>query len=93
MTVRRKPDRLGAVMAANDATEAYYGPAIVGGLRECSICGAPFDLDTEGGSEGQIGIIPVAFCPTCKAGIYDYVEGTADDREDRHILPGIQDTD
>ena len=44
------------------------------GLRECSICGGPFDLDTEGGSEGCIGILPVAFCPTCRVGILDFAE-------------------
>jgi len=46
----------------------------IGALRECSICGGPFDLDKEGGSEGYIGILPVAFCPTCKVGILEYAE-------------------
>ena len=40
----------------------------------CTICGGLFDLDKEGGVEGDIGILPVAFCPTCKAGIFDFVE-------------------
>lgn len=44
------------------------------GLRECSICGGPFDLEKEGGSEGNIGILPVAFCPTCRVGILEYAE-------------------
>jgi hypothetical protein len=35
----------------------------------CSICSTSFDLDAEG-TEGDVGIIPVAFCPTCKDGIY-----------------------
>ena len=43
-------------------------------LRECSICGGPFDLEKEGGSEGNIGILPVAFCPTCRVGILDFAE-------------------
>ena len=43
-------------------------------LRECSICGGPFDLDKEGGTEGHIGILPVAFCPTCKTGILDFAD-------------------
>jgi len=43
-------------------------------LRECSICGGPFDLEKEGGSEGNIGILPVAFCPTCRVGILEYAE-------------------
>ncbi len=51
---------------------------------ECSICHGPFSIENEGGIEGFIGIIPVAFCPTCKAGIYDLAEmlwGKDDDEE------------
>jgi hypothetical protein len=44
------------------------------GLRECTICRGPFDIDAEGGTEGFIGILPVAFCPTCKCGILDFAE-------------------
>lgn len=40
----------------------------------CSICDCNFDIEKEGGIRGDIGILPVAFCPTCKAGIYDMVE-------------------
>lgn len=43
----------------------------------CSICSTNFDVDAEG-IEGDIGIIPVAFCPTCKAGIRDFAEQTWD---------------
>ena len=42
----------------------------------CSICNGDFDLDKEGGSEGYIGILTVQFCPTCKAGIHDFVDQT-----------------
>lgn len=38
---------------------------------ECSICCCEFDPAFEG-IEGLIGLIPFAFCPTCKAGIYDW---------------------
>ena len=65
MTRRSKPDK-GDVRDLEDRPSA--------GLRECSICGGPFDLDTEGGSEGYIGILPVAFCPTCRVGILDFAE-------------------
>ena len=44
------------------------------GERTCTICNGPFNLDTEGGVEGFIGMLPVQFCPTCKAGIFDFVE-------------------
>lgn len=40
----------------------------------CTICNGDFDLDTEGGAEGYIGILPVQFCPTCKAGIMDFAD-------------------
>ena len=43
-------------------------------LRECSVCSCSFDIEKEGGTEGCIGILPVAFCPTCKTGIIDFVE-------------------
>jgi len=41
-------------------------------MPECSICRGDFDLETEGGVEGDIGILPVAFCPTCRTGILDF---------------------
>ena len=42
-------------------------------LEECSICQGPFDLDKEGGITGDIGIIPMAFCPTCLCGVVEMV--------------------
>ena len=43
------------------------------GDNECSVCEIDFS-DDEGGMLGYIGIIPVAFCPTCYVGICDMVE-------------------
>ena len=40
----------------------------------CTVCEGPFDLDAEGGAEGYIGILPVRFCPTCRAGILDFAD-------------------
>jgi hypothetical protein len=40
----------------------------------CTICAGPFDIELEGGVEGFIGVLPVAFCPTCKTGIFDFAE-------------------
>lgn len=51
----------------------------VEGENKCSVCQADF-TDDEGGMLGYIGIIPVAFCPYCYAGICDMVE-QLDDRE------------
>jgi hypothetical protein len=51
----------------------------VGTDHKCSICQCDF-TDDEGGIQGYIGILPVAFCPTCYSGICDMVE-QLDDRE------------
>jgi len=40
----------------------------------CTVCDRPFDIEAEGGRAGDIGILPVAFCPTCSAGIMDFAE-------------------
>jgi len=40
----------------------------------CSVCETGFDLDAEGGTKGEFGILPVAFCPTCLSSIYDMVD-------------------
>ena len=41
--------------------------------RYCSICSSSFDVDDEG-DEGQIGIIPFAFCGLCKVGVLGYAK-------------------
>ena len=51
----------------------------VGTEHKCSVCQCEF-TDDEGGIQGYLGIIPVAFCPTCYAGIFDMVE-QLEDRE------------
>ena len=43
-------------------------------IEVCSTCQCEFDLDAEGGTKGEFGIIPVAFCPTCLSSIFDMVE-------------------
>ncbi len=40
----------------------------------CSTCQCEFDLDEEGGTMGEFGIIPVAFCPTCLSSVFDMDE-------------------
>lgn len=39
----------------------------------CSICQSDYTSD-EGGIEGDIGILPASFCPTCLSGVIDMVE-------------------
>lgn len=40
---------------------------------ECSICKSGFDMDSEGGTAGHFGIMPVAFCPWCLSSMFDMV--------------------
>jgi len=40
----------------------------------CSICEGDFDLDGEGGITGDLGMLPVAFCPFCLSGVTDLAE-------------------
>jgi len=40
--------------------------------HKCNVCQCDFD-DDEGGVQGYLGILPVAFCPTCFAGLCDMV--------------------
>jgi hypothetical protein len=48
-------------------------PVVPDGDRKCSVCEGDFTED-EGGRRGYIGILSVAFCPTCYAGIADMVD-------------------
>ena len=48
-------------------------PIVPDGDRKCSVCEGDFTED-EGGRRGYIGILSVAFCPTCYAGIADMVD-------------------
>ena len=40
-------------------------------MEKCSLCGSEFDMESEGGIAGDIGIMPVQFCVWCKAGLCD----------------------
>lgn len=46
-------------------------------IQYCSICSQAFDVSIEG-DKGMIGLIPFAFCGTCRAGVVEYVEGAHD---------------
>ena len=47
-------------------------------VKECTICEVELDDEVEIVTRGNIGIIPVAFCCTCRTGIFDM----ADQREE-----------
>jgi len=44
------------------------------GIHDCCVCNGPFSPDQEGGRIGTIGILTVAFCPTCFTGVMDFAE-------------------
>lgn len=41
--------------------------------HKCSICSSRY-TEAAGGCEGDLGIIPVSFCPFCLSGLVDMVE-------------------
>ena len=41
--------------------------------RYCSVCSQSFDVDYEG-CEGDIGMIPFAFCATCRVGVWEWAQ-------------------
>ena len=40
-------------------------------MYNCSVCSVEFDEYSEGGTVGNFGMLPVAFCPTCLARMLD----------------------
>ncbi len=51
----------------------------------CSICHCEFDIGCEGGIEGYLGILPVALCPMCYAGMDEFftqLHGCYDDEHE-----------
>jgi len=56
--------------------------------NECNICSCEFDMESEGGVQGYIGILPFSLCPMCYSGLMDMYEQLHgeiydDDEEDR----------
>ena len=52
-------------------------------MSNCSTCSADFSLEEEGGIEGDFGILPVAFCPTCLSSLINMVHWLEGDDEER----------
>jgi hypothetical protein len=38
----------------------------------CCVCSCEFDIGAEGGVDGYLGILPVAFCPMCFSGMDEF---------------------
>ena len=51
----------------------------VGTDHKCNVCQCDF-TDDEGGVQGYLGILPVAFCPFCLSGLFNMI-GQLDERE------------
>jgi hypothetical protein len=57
----------------------------------CNICTCEFDIESEGGIQGYIGIIPFSLCPMCYSGLmdmYEQLHGDLYDDEDGQEIPG-----
>jgi len=51
---------------------------------KCNICTCEFDIETEGGIQGYLGILPFSLCPMCFSGLmdmYDQLNGDLDEYE------------
>jgi len=57
----------------------------------CNICECDFDMESEGGVQGYIGIIPFSLCPMCYSGLmdmYEQLSGGTGEYEDGQEIPG-----
>ena len=43
-------------------------------MTDCTVCSVEFSLEEEGGIQGEFGILPVAFCPTCLCCMLDMAD-------------------
>lgn len=64
----------------NDSPEILLEP------DECTICRCDFSLEDEGGASGNLGIIPIIFCPTCHAGLHDMYTSQYGQSEDGDLI-------
>ena len=53
-------------------------------MTQCSVCSCDFSLDEEGGIQGDFGILPVAFCPTCLSCMMDMADQLNEYDEEAH---------
>ena len=49
--------------------------------EKCNICHCDFDIESEGGIQGYIGIIPFSLCPMCFSGLMDMYDQLNGDLE------------
>lgn len=51
-------------------------------ILNCSVCSTDFDEYSEGGVQGDFGMLPVAFCPTCLACMLDMADQMKEPEEE-----------
>lgn len=59
--------------------------------NKCNICSCEFDIESEGGVQGYLGILPFSLCPMCYSGLmdmYDQLHGESNEYEDGQEVPG-----
>ena len=57
----------------------------------CNICTCDFDIETEGGVQGYLGVIPFSLCPMCYSGLmdmYEQLSGDTDEYENGQEVQG-----
>tara|TARA_R100000951_G_scaffold88626_1_gene76682 strand:+ start:41 stop:286 length:246 start_codon:yes stop_codon:yes gene_type:complete len=59
----------------------------------CSICECDFDMESEGGVQGYLGIIPFSLCPMCYSGLMDMYDQLNGDLDDNEIGQEMEDDD
>ena len=59
----------------------------------CSICHCDFDMESEGGIQGYIGIIPFSLCPMCFSGLMDMYEQLSGDADEHESGQEMEDDD
>jgi len=48
-------------------------------MMKCNVCSCDFDIESEGGVDGNFGILPVSFCPTCYSCMCDMADQAVGD--------------
>lgn len=60
----------------------------------CNICSCEFDIESEGGIQGYLGILPFSLCPMCFSGLMDMYDQLNGDLEyDEEIRPKMEGDD
>jgi len=59
----------------------------------CNICSCDFDIESEGGIQGYIGVLPFSLCPMCYSGLMDMYEQLSGDVYEHESGQEMEDDD